>query len=554
MGFITQTFGNSFWSSGQSDVQQRATPSTRKYRPKHKSSKDTTRSSIPTPPSAESLPPAHTPNVHKKRRHDGSEDAFRPPFAASDLGRPSMSSSSVASDEPLILRSDNGKVKANGTSLIYPPNPNQSAYAAGAWSNVPQPPPRLQARPPTTNSLDMHERSQLVRRSRKLGAILGETPRLLDVSEEDKGAEEALGQPQGRHTRRITVAVDVPSTQRPKNRRSLTLGAISTGSTLSPSTPVSASRHSFLLNDENSSTPTERNSPRTPGSGPRFGRSRTTARCPPVLRLSPTPTRENAHPYFARRHSSDLSIRRAGSLHSMDMNVGLESGSDISAHKAPSLDTSSVSSTMPTFARPRSPSSFLDSGSVSSRISLNESIGSTGVGMPSRSVAVDQSLPPTPTTPITPIMTQAEDARRKMRKLARHLGESVPVDLVLGNAGGRRAAHDVRTDVAAPQFLQVPPTRAPISKTKSNTSVAIPFLLGKPPMGHRKAQSVWKDGASSEVPVPSRRPLRRASSAEQLHVDTPTTAQMTAEEKARNVHRALKMLQVSLSHSLKPLF
>ncbi|KAG8696545.1 hypothetical protein FRC08_007081 [Ceratobasidium sp. 394] len=540
MGFIAQTFGNSFWlsSTGQAEIQQHTSPSAKKYQPKPKASKGVTRARVSVPPSGENSPPAQSSNVSKKRRHASPEATSRPPYPSivGDLGRPSTSSSSVASDEPLIVQSPKGKAKATGSSPVCPPNPNQSAYAPGAWSNVSQPLPRLQARPPTTNALDTYERSQLVRRSRKLGAILGETPRLLDVSEDDNDAERTLSRLEGR------PAVGATSTpQRPNNRRSLTLGATSAESVI----PVLGSRHSFLLNDENSSSaPGERNSPRTSGPGPRF-RRRSTARCPPVLRLSPTPTRENVHPYYSRRHSSDLSIRRGSSLNNVDMNLGLESGSDASAPKAQSLDTSSVySSTMPTFARPRSPSSFLDSGSFSSRISLSESIGVTALGVPSRSEPADYSLPPTPTTPLTPILTQAEDARRKMRKLARHLGESVPADLVLGNAGSRRAPHDLRAEVAAPQFLQIPSTGAPINVTKGNSTTTTPFSLGKPPVGHRKAQSVWKTATSPEVSAPSHRLVRRASSAEQLRIDLAAAAQMTPREKARNVHRAMKMLQL----------
>ncbi|KAG9126739.1 hypothetical protein FRC07_002146 [Ceratobasidium sp. 392] len=540
MGFIAQTFGNSFWSSstGQAEIQQRAAPTARKYRPKQKI---TTRINPAIPLLSGSSPPTQSSSVRKKRRHASPEATPQPPDAGigGDPGRPSMSSSSVASDEPLILPSPKGKGKAAGSSPISQSNPNQSAYGTGTWSNFPQSPPRLQARPPTTNSLDTYERSQLVRRSRKLGAILGETPRLLDVGEDDKDVEEALSQVEP------AVAVE-PSCQRPSNRRSLTLGATPIGSTLSASTPVSISRHSFLLNDENASSfPVERNSHRNSGSGPRFGRSRSTARCPPVLRLSLTPTRENAHPYFSRRHSSDLSIRRGSSLNNVDMNVGPENDSNVSISKAQSLDTSSIcSSTMPTFARPRSPSSFLDSGSISSRISLHESIGVTSVCAPSRSEVVDYSLPPTPTTPLTPVLTQAEDARRKMRKLARHLGESVPADLVLGNAGGRHAPHDLRMEAAAPQFLQVPSKGFPINSTKGKTGRAASFSLGKPPVGHRKAQSVWRGNTSSEVPASGRRLVRRASSAEQLRIDSTPSARMTSHEKARNVHRAMKMLQL----------
>ncbi|KAG9093528.1 hypothetical protein FRC06_011480 [Ceratobasidium sp. 370] len=536
MGFIAQTFGSSFWpsSTGQAEIQQRASPLAKKYHPKHKASKDATRASLSVPPSGENSSPTQLPNVSKKRRHASPEVTSRPPYPGIAEDRPSMSSSSVASDEPLIVQSPKGKAKATGGSPVRQPNPNQSAYAAGAWSNVSQSLPRLQPRPPTTNSLDTYERSQLVRRSRKLGAILGETPRLLDVSEDDKGAEEALSRLEDR-----PAIGAMPARQRPGSRRSLTLGAISI-------TPIPASRHSFLLNDENSSNaPGERNSPRTPGPGPRFRRSRSTAPCPPVLRLAPAPTRENVHPYFSRRHSSDLSIRRGNSLNNVDMNLGLESGSDVSAPKAQSLDTSSVcSSTMPTFARPRSPSSFWDSGSISSRISLNESIGVTALGVPSRSEPVDHSPPPTPTTPLTPVLTQAEDARRKMRKLARHLGESVPADLVLGNAGGRRAPHDLRAEVAAPQFLQIPSIGAPINETKGNPATTTPFSLGKPPVGHRKAQSVWKTATSPEVPAPSHRLIRRASSAEQLRIDLAGATQMTPQEKARSIHRAMKMLQL----------
>ncbi|QRV78410.1 hypothetical protein RhiJN_06425 [Ceratobasidium sp. AG-Ba] len=535
MGFITQTFGNSFWlsstaSTGQTDVQQRASPSTKKYRPKHKLSKDITRT-IPSLPESSA---AQTANIYKKRRHDSSDAASRPPYGiAEPPSRPSISSGSVASDEPLILQTPKGKGAASGNSPLHHSNPNQSAYAAAAWTHIPQSPPRLQARPPTTNSLDNYERSQLVRRSRKLEAILGETPRMLDVEEDGAGIETALTRLEGR------AVIPISTPQRPGGRRSLTLGPLSIGS----ATPVSASRHSFLLNDENSSSPGERSSPRIAGPGPRFGRSRSTARGPPVLRLSPTPTRENMHPYFSRRHSSDLSLRR-GSLNNLDMNVGVESGSDMCASKAQSLDASSIhSSTMPTFARSRSPLSFLDSGSISSRVSLSGSIGPAGVSLPCRSEAVDPSLPPSPTTPITPVLTQAEDARRKMRKLARHLGESVPVDLVLGNAGGRHAPHDLRTEAAAPQYLQIPAAAAHTNKPKNSAIAARPFSLGKPPGGHRKAQSVWKNSRTPETPMPHRL-VRRASSAEQLRVDTAPPTQMTAEEKARNVHRAMKMLQL----------
>ncbi|KAG8779560.1 hypothetical protein FRC12_024108 [Ceratobasidium sp. 428] len=543
MGFITQTFGNSFWSSstGQTEI-QRAPSSVRKYRPKQKVFKNAARISHSVPPPTENIPPSQSSSVRKKRRHASPEATFRAPCAdiVGDSGRPSISSS-VASDEPLILPSLKGKGKPTGSSSTSQPNPNQSAYASGAWANIPQSPPRLQARPPTTNCLDTYERSQLVRRSRKLGAILGETPRLLDVSESDKGAEEALAQLEG-----YVITTIESSCQRPISRRSLTLGALPTASTLSPSTPVSASRHSFLLNDENASnTPNERSSPHASGSGPRFGRSRSTARCPPVLRLSLTPTRENVHPYFARRHSSDLSVRRGSSLNNVDMNVGLPNGSDVSIPKARSLDTNSIcSSTMPTFARPRSPSSLLDSGSISSRISLHESIGVASVGVLSRSEAIDYSLPPTPTTPLTPVLTQAEDARRKMRKLARHLGESVPADLVLGNAGGRRAPHDHLMEAAAPQFLQVPPTGPSINKTKNNIRHTMSFSLGRPPARHRKTQSVWKGSASSEIPPLPHRLVRRASSAEQLRIDSKPATQMSSQEKARSVHRAMKMMQL----------
>ncbi|CAE6428773.1 unnamed protein product [Rhizoctonia solani] len=196
---------------------------------------------------------------------------------------------------------------------------------------------------------------------------------------------------------------------------------------------------------------------------------------------------------------------------------------------------------MPTFARPHSPSSFLDSASLSSKISLSDSMFGVSVGVPGRSMAIDQSLPPSPITPLTPVLTQAEDARRKMRKLARHLGESVPADLVLGISGARRARHDHLSEDSAPQFLQVPASG--FAKTKIGTGTQAPFCLAKPPPGHRKTQSVWKGGNDGK-PAPARLLVRRASSAEQLQVGTPTQPQLTETEKARNVHRAIKMLQM----------
>ncbi|KAF8603057.1 hypothetical protein BDV93DRAFT_544966 [Ceratobasidium sp. AG-I] len=551
MGFIAQAFGNTFWSSStvQSGVHQNAMPS-RKYRPKTRSSNDESGLGVCIPPTTESLPYSPLPNAHKKRRHASPDATFRPyGDVANDLGRSSLSSSSVASDEPLILSSAGAKAKSptgGRQEFVSEPNRNQSAYVTGTWGSIPQPLPRLQARPPTTNSLDMFERSQLVRRSRKLGAILGETPRLVDVSEDEQGINKALGKLEARRTSQLSPMASRTASsanERPGYRRSLTLGAISVGSNLTASPPASASRRSFLLNDENASAG-ELISLQSSGASPRFGRSRSSARTPPVLRLSPTPARENTHPYFARRHSSDISIRRGTSLNSVDLNVGLGSGSDISASKVPDSDNNrDHSSTMPGFARSRSPVSYLDTFSLSSKISLNDSDASMGVGVPSRTIVADPSLPPTPTTPLTPVMTQAEDARRKMRKLARHLGESVPVDLVLGNAGGRRAPHDLRSEPAAPQFLRVPAAGAPVSRSTSDLAAGFNFSLAKAPLGHRKAQSVWK-GANVVPPRPSRRMVRRASSAEQLRVDTPTTPQMTAEEKARHVHRAMKMLQM----------
>lgn len=532
MGFIAQTFGNTFWASNDNH-QASPTARARKVRPKSKSSKDS-RSGIQVPASTDLPLLAEGTGANKKRRHASPDAGFRPQHAvsSSDPGRPSYSAS-VASDEPLIMPPSKakGKSPSNQPGLSYEPNPNQTAYTNAAWVRSP---PRLQARPPTTNSLDTRERSELVRRSRKLGSILGETPRLLDANEDDSGALDRL---EGRQAVRSSSKPRTPSSAgRPNYRRSLTLDTISVGYS-----PSSASRHSFLLNDENASTP--RDSYRNSGPGPRFGRSRSNARRPPVLRLSATPTSENPHPYFGRRHSSDLSVRRGPSLNSMDMNV-IESGSDVSAPKAPSFDTSSLgSSTMPTFARPRSPSSFLDNVSLSSKISLSDSLVNFGVGVPGCSTTIEQSLPPSPTTPLTPLMTQAEDARRKMRKLARHLGETVPADLVLGTAGAKRAAHDHLTEEAAPQFLQVPAKGVSFAKSKSTPIAQSPFSLGKPPLGHRKAQSVWK-GADQETPLPSRLMVRRASSAEQLRIETPTKPQMTADEKARNVRRAMKMLQL----------
>lgn len=556
MGFIAQAFGNSFWSSStvQSGVQQNAVPSSRKYRPKTRSSNDESGLGVCAPLTVEGLPSVPLPNVHKKRRHASPDVTFQPyGGVANGLGRSSLSSLSVASDEPLILSPARAKAKSTAggrQAFASQPNPNQSAYATATWANIPQSPPRLQARPPTTNSLDMFERSQLVRRSRKLGAILGETPRLVDVSEDEQGINEALSKLEAQHTSRIppmTSRAVHSNSERPGYRRSLTLGAISVGSNLTASSPTSAYRHSFMLNDENApGTTGERACLQSSGASPRFGRSRSSARMAPVLRLSPTPARENTHPYFARRHSSDISIRRGTSLNSVDLNVGLGSGSDISTPKVPDSDNNrNHSNAMPGFARSRSPVSYLDTASLSSKISLNESDASMGAGVPVRTVVADPSLPPTPTTPLSPMMTQAEDARRKMRKLARHLGESVPIGLVLGNAGGRHAPHDLRSEAAAPQYLRVTQTAAtPISKSTSDSTTGFSFSLAKPPLGHRKAQSIWK-GANIAPPRPSRRMVRRASSAEQLRVDTPTTPQMTAEEKARHVHRAMKMLQVS---------
>lgn len=542
MGFIAQTFGNTFrTSNGHSDTQQ-SYSSTRKFHSKP-APKDYHYTRV-----VSAAPQLHLSEggVHKKRRHVGPDNSVA--VTSSVLERPSYCSS-VGSDEPLILPASKGKGKST-SGAMQDSNRNQSAYANGLSSPSYS---RLQARPPTTNWLDTHERSELVRRSRKLGSILGETPRLLDVEEDDHSTTEALDKLEGRQIGRAKSRIVVAS-ERPTFRRSLTLDADSVGPNLSPSRSSPASRHSFLLNDENSS-----GTPRSPhhrsGPGPRFGRTRSTARHAPLLRLSTTSVSENTPSYLGRRHSLDVSARKGVSLNAVDMNVGFESGSDISAPKAPSFDTSSLgSSTMPTFARPQSPCSLLDNASLSSRVSLNDSMANVSLGVPGQ-YATELSLPPSPTTPLTPILTQAEDARRKMRKLARHLGESVPADLVLGTAGARRAAHDHLTEDAAPQFLQVPASGRPLAKSKANSGVSVPFSLGKPPSGHRKTQSVWK-GTNGErgAAAPSRRIVRRASSAGQLRIETPTSSPMTAEEKARNVRRAMKMLQVCLSSPSKPNF
>ncbi|KAL5634023.1 hypothetical protein ACGC1H_006005 [Rhizoctonia solani] len=527
MGFITQTFGNTFRTSNANSSQQ-VPPTARKLRPKPKLSKDLSHSAIRVSPSTTDSSPVERAVAHKKRRHvspDG--DCMLPhPSEVADTGRQSCSSS-VGSDEPLII-SSKGKGKSTG-SATYEPNQNQSPYANAAWPSTR--PPRLEARPPTTNLLDAYERSELIRRSRKLGSILGETPRLLDVTDE-RNAVKALDKLEGRQADRANLTQSRPATSpggRPNCRRSLTLDNTCTGTTQSPLRPGSSPRHSFRLNDENSSI-----TPRSPyqrsGTGPRFGRNSSAARHPPVLRLAATPTNDGSHPYFGRRHSSDLSVRRGSSLNSMDLNVVGESGSDISAPSRPSFDTNSIgSSTMPTFARPQSPSSLLDNASLCSKISLSDSMA--GI-----------SVPPSPTTPLTPILTQAEDARRKMRKLARHLGESVPADLVLGISGARPARHDYLSEEGPSQFLQVPTSGAGFTKLKHGTSAQAPFCLGKPPSGHRKTQSVWK--GKEEKPTPSRRMVRRASSAEHLCIDTPTQSQLSETEKARNVHRAVKMLQL----------
>ncbi|CAE6413630.1 unnamed protein product [Rhizoctonia solani] len=542
MGFIAQTFGNTFRTSNAHSAQQ-LSPTTRKLRPKSKLSKDITRSAVRG--STLTADPSTVDGAvsHKKRRHASPDGGYMLPYSsvAPDAGRPSCSSS-VGSDEPLI-NSSKGKGKSTG-GTAYEQNQNQSPYNNAAWPSA-RPRPRLEARPPTTNLLDAYERSELVRRSRKLESILGETPRLLDAADEYDTAE-ALNKLEGRQSSRANSSQSRPASSpvgRPNYRRSLTLDNISSGSPQSSSRPGSSPRHSFRLNDENSST-----TPRSPyqrsGSGPRFSRTSSAARHPPVLRLSATPTGDINHPYLGRRHSSDLSVRRGISLSSVDMNVACESGSDISAPKRPSFDTSSLgSSTMPTFARPRSPSSLLDTASLSSKISLSDSMAGVSMGPPGRSTLIDRSLPPSPTTPLTPVLTQAEDARRKMRKLARHLGESVPADLVLGISGARPARHDYLSEEGPSQFLQVPSSGAGYTKPKHNTGTQAPFCLGKPPLGHRKTQSVWK-GTKEEKSTSSRRIVRRASSAEQLRIDTPTQPQLTEAEKARNVHRAMKMLQL----------
>ncbi|EUC67653.1 hypothetical protein RSOL_519700 [Rhizoctonia solani AG-3 Rhs1AP] len=541
MGFITQTFGNTFRASNANSSQQ-IPPTARKLRPKPKLSKDLSRSAARVSPSTTDPSPVERAVAHKKRRHVSPDGDYMLPHSsvAADTGRQSCSSS-VGSDEPLIV-SSKGKGKSTG-GAAYEPNQNQSPYTNAAWPSTQ--PRRLEARPPTTNLLDAYERSELVRRSRKLGSILGETPRLLDVADECN-AVEALSKLEGRQAHRANLTQSRPASSpggRPNCRRSLTLDNASTGTTPSPFRPGSSPRHSFRLNDENSST-----TPRSPyqrsTTGPRFGRNGSTARHPPVLRLSATPTNDGSDPYLGRRHSSDLSVRRGGSLNSMDLNVVGESGSDISAPNRPSFDTNSIgSSTMPTFARPQSPSSLLDSASLCSKISLSDSMASIHVGVPGRSAIIDQSLPPSPTTPLTPILTQAEDARRKMRKLARHLGESVPADLVLGISGARPARHDYLLEEGPSQFLQVPTSGTGFTKPKYGTNAQAPFCLGKPPSGHRKTQSVWK-GGKEEKSTPSRRMVRRASSAEHLCIDTPTQSRLAEAEKARNVHRAVKMLQL----------
>ncbi|KAJ1305269.1 hypothetical protein OPQ81_000297 [Rhizoctonia solani] len=539
MGFIAQTFGNTFRTSTAHS--QQISPTGRKLRPKSKLSKDITRSAARVPPSTADSSLVDEAIAHKKRRHGSPDGGYMLPYPSitADAGRQSCSSS-VGSDEPLIV-SSKGKGKSSGGTR-YEPNQNQSPYANATWSSA-RPQPRLEARPPTTNLLDTYERSELVRRSRKLESILGETPRLLDAADE-YDAPETLNKLEARQADRANLTQSRPASSpggRPNYRRSLTLDNITTGST--QSRPGSSSRHSFRLNDENSST-----TPRSPyqrsGTGPRFGRTSSAARHPPVLRLSAAPTNDINYPYLGRRHSSDLSVRRGMSLNSVDMNVACESGSDISAPKRPSFDTSSLgSSTMPTFARPRSPSSLLDDTSLSSKISLSESMAGISMGVSGCSMIIDQSLPPSPTTPLTPVLTQAEDARRKMRKLARHLGESVPADLVLGISGARPARHDHLSEEGPSQFLQVPASGVGFAKSKHSTGAQVPFCLSKPPLGHRKTQSVWK-GGKGEKPTPSHRMVRRASSVEQLHIDTPTESQLTEAEKARNVHRAMKMLQL----------
>ncbi|CAE7172606.1 unnamed protein product [Rhizoctonia solani] len=541
MGFITQTFGNTFKASNPHSSQQ-IPPIARKLRPKSKLSKDLTRSVTPVLPSTTDPSLVERTTTHKKRRHTGPDGDYMLPYSsvAASVERRSCSSS-VGSDEPLII-SSKGKGRSAG-GAAYEPNQNQSPYGNASWPST-RPQPRLEARPPTTNILDAYERSELVRRSRKLGSILGETPRLLDVADEYNVGEALDELESGRVDKKLTQSRPASSPSgRPNYRRSLTLDTISTGITQSPSRPGSSSRHSFRLNDENSST-TPRNPHYRSGTGPRFGRTSSTARHPPVLRLSATPTNDIGHPYSGRRHSSDLSVRRGTSLSSMDLNVVAESGSDISAPKRPSFDTSSIgSSTMPTFARPQSPSSLLENASLSSKVSLSDSMAGISMGVPSRSVTIDQSLPPSPTTPLTPFLTQAEDARRKMRKLARHLGESVPADLVLGISGARPARHDHLSEEGPSQFLHVPASGAGPTKSKPGTSTQAPFCLGKPPSGHRKTQSVWQ-GAKEDRPTSSRGTVRRASSAERLHIDTPIQSQLTEAEKARNVRRAMKMLQL----------
>ncbi|CUA71216.1 hypothetical protein RSOLAG22IIIB_04520 [Rhizoctonia solani] len=541
MGFITQTFGNTFRASNGHSSHQ-IPPAARKLRPKSKLSKDLTRSAVQVSPSNTGPSPVDEAVTHKKRRHTGPDNGYMLsyPSAATDDERPSYSSS-VGSDEPLIIPSK-GKGKPNG-SAAYEPNQNQSPYTNASWPTT-RAEPRLEPRPPTTNLLDAYERSELVRRSRKLGSILGETPRLLDIADECDIAE-AANKPEGQQIDRTKLVESWPASspsERPNCRRSLTLDNISTGAAQSLSRPGSSSRHSFRLNDENSST-TPRNPYQRSGTGPRFGRTGSTARRPPVLRLSAAPTSNISHPYSGRRHSSDLSARR-GSLNSVDLNIFGGSGSDVSAPRCPSFDTSSLgSSTMPTFARPPSPSSLVDSASLSSKISLSDSMAGISVGVPGRSVVIDQPLPPSPVTPLTPVLTQAEDARRKMRKLARHLGESVPADLVLGISGARPARHDHLSEEGPSQFLHVPASGAGLTKAKHGTNAQAPFYLSKPPSGHRKTHSVWKGGKEDKSML-SRRVVRRASSAELLSIDTPTQSRLTEAEKARNVRRAMKMFQL----------
>ncbi|GAB1521279.1 hypothetical protein RhiTH_004371 [Rhizoctonia solani] len=540
MGFITQTFGSTFRTSNTHTSTQQTAPTTRKLRPKSKHSKDLTRSVQWAASSTADHSLVHGAAAYKKRRHASTDGGYMHPYPVmvTDAGHQSCSSS-VGSDEPLILPS-NGRGKLT-TGNSYEPNQNQSPYTnIGRPSTRSQ--PRFEARPPTTNLLDTSERSELVRRSRKLESILGETPRLLDMTDEHDVAK-TCRKLEDRQVGTSNTIQSRPASspgERPKYWRSLTLDNISTGSPQSHR-PGSSSRHSFRLDDENTSA-TPRSPYQRPGPGPRFSRASSTARRPPVLRLSATPTHDVGHPYLGRRHSSDLSVRREASLNSVDMNVTCESGSDISAPTCPNFDTSSIgSSTMPTFARPRSPTSFLDSASLSSKISSSDSVISASVGPPGRSVLINQSLPPSPTTPLTPVLTQAEDARRKMRKLARHLGESVPADLVLGISGARRARHDHLSEDSAPQFLQIPPSG--FAKANASTGARQPFCLAKPPSGHRKTRSVWKEGNDGKS-ASSRPMVRRASSVEQLRIETPTQAQLMGAEKARNVHRAVKMLQM----------